>query len=79
MNVNHLMVQLLQDSYAKVIGNTPDIVELLGKIRDVMEDNHTSCQTLQEQFMRWAFTVFNLLLCFRIYNLDEFWELGISF
>ena len=40
------------ESYAKVIGQTPEIVDLISRIRDVMDDNHHSCQLLQDNFMK---------------------------
>ena len=39
-------------SYAKVIGSSLEIKELVDKIQGVMEDNRQSCQQLQEHFMK---------------------------
>ena len=51
-----LIPRLMPDceSYAKVIGQTPEIMELISRIRDVMDDNHHSCQLLQDNFMKWV-------------------------
>ena len=62
-----LIPRLVPDcqSYAKVIEQTPEIVELIDKIRGVMDDNHHSCQLLQDNFMRWA--IFSILTSSLLY------------
>ncbi|KAL5253857.1 hypothetical protein ACHWQZ_G013584 [Mnemiopsis leidyi] len=52
-----LIPRLMPDceSYAKVIGQTPEIIDLISKIRDVMDDNHHSCQLLQDNFMKYNY------------------------
>ena len=45
------------ESYAKVIEQTPEIVNLIKRIRGVMDDNHQSCQLLQDNFMKYDIVV----------------------
>ena len=43
-----------QASYADVISGQPEIVDLVAKIGQVMDENHQACQDLQQDFLKYV-------------------------
>ena len=62
-----------QESYAKVIGSTKEIEDIVNNIQRVMEDNHQSCQQLQEHFMKYVEDCFiaNMITSYLTYYCDH--------